>query len=142
MPRGMLTLGRSEYEERLWERLHAIEERRATGYRMPIYWRLAMLGNIDAQVELARLLKWYEPHESAKNRFLADRWARRAAARAEPSVARYNLAIDRRNRGDMAGYRYWLARDPDPSSREELKAFKTRFPHTVMRRWHRYVRER
>jgi len=138
----MLTLGRNDYEERLWQRLHAIEEREAAGERMPIYWRLAMLGNVEAQVQLARLLIWFEPRESPRNRARAERWVRKAAARKDVSVARYNLAIDRRNRGDLAGYRYWLARDPDPDSRDELKAFKTRFPHAIMRRWRRFARER
>ncbi len=137
----MLTLGRNDYEERLWQRVVAIEERKAAGYLMPILWRLALLGNGYAQLELARLLTVYEPNETPRNRWLAERWARRAAARKHPTACQ-NLAIDRRNRGDMAGYRYWLAREPDPSSRDELEAFKIRFPHLIVKRWRRFARER
>ena len=110
---------------------------------MSIYWHLAMRGNVEAQSRLASLLTFYEPNELPKNRILANRWARKAAASQAYSSARYNLAVVCRNRGNMEGYRYWLARDrQDPSSRHELKAFKVRFPYAIMRRWHRYARER
>ena len=137
----MLTLGRNDYEERLWRRVFAIEEHRAAGHLMPILWRLSMIGNIYAQIELARRLTWYEPDESPRNRKLATRWSRRAALRDDCRFSRYHLAIDRLNRGDLTGYRYWLARDKSPDSREELRSFKIRFSHCAMRRWPRFYRK-
>jgi hypothetical protein len=82
---------------------------------------------------------------------LADRLAprpalaiyRRAAALGDQTAA-YNLAIEHRHRGDMTGYRHWLARAArsDPDARDELKAFRTRFPHTIMKRYRRFAPER
>jgi hypothetical protein len=68
---------------------------------------------------------------------------RRASAQGD-DTATYNLAIEHRNRGDMKGYRYWLARAArsDPDAREELKAFRIRFPHSIMKQYRRFAPDR
>lgn len=71
------------------------------------------------------------------------RLQRRAAATGD-SNSLYNLAMERRNRGDMGGYRYWLARAAcvDPGARDELRRFRIRFGSTCMKRWRRFAAER
>lgn len=129
--------------DKLFTRIDLIGRRRTAGSIMPILWKLAVAGDPDGQTELARMLTAFEPDELPKNRVLAKRWLLRAAARGHSS-ARYNLAMTYRNAGRMGGYRYWLVRAAqiDPTESEELKKFRTRFPHPVMRRWHRFASER
>jgi hypothetical protein len=68
----------------------------------------------------------------------------RRAARLGDAQARYNLAIERLNRGDLRGYRRALASAArgDAEARAELRAFRVRFTHTDMRRWRMWAAER
>jgi hypothetical protein len=63
---------------------------------------------------------------------------RRAAATGD-AISLYNLAMTHLNRGDLMHYRHWLARAArvDPSARDELREFRTRYPHEAMRRLRR-----
>ena len=136
-------IDRLEYGEKLFARVDSIERHRTAGHIMPILWKLALRQNLAGQTELARLLTFFEPDELPKSRILAAHWLRRAAARCH-ATALHNIAVTHRNSGAMGKYRYWLARAAriDPADREELKQFRIRFPHTIMRRRHRYARER
>jgi len=103
-------------------------EGRRNGHALPILRKLAYRG--------------FAPAINVMSDYVGDADAvallRRAARRGD-SVAAYNLAITYRNRGDMRGYRLALARAArmDTDAAAELRCFKTRFPHTVMRRFGR-----
>ena len=63
----------------------------------------------------------------------------RIGVRVGDFLCTYNLAIEYRDRGDLGRYRYWLARAArtDPDAKEELSRFRTRFPHSNMRKFGR-----
>jgi len=118
---------------KLYLRALDILEGRATGHALPIIRKLVrrrfapamnILGDYVSDAQAIQLL-------------------RRAARRGDAASA-YNLAITYRNKGDMAGYRAALARGAklDPDAADELRRFKTRFPHEVMRRFQRLERDR
>jgi TPR repeat protein len=122
-------------------RMDAIERFGKPGHWLPILRSLAVQGVPEAQYALGNVHtdeRWAAMFSPA----LAVAWYQRAIRQGHPT-AMYNLAITYRNWGDMAKYRYWLARAArlDLECRDELKAFRTRFPHEIMRRWHRYAQE-
>ncbi|TFI57553.1 hypothetical protein E2493_14370 [Sphingomonas parva] len=111
-----------------------ILEGRASGHALPIIIRkLARRGFAPA----CNLLSDYVSKEEAV-RLL------RSAARRGDALSAYNLAITYRNGGDMRRYRTALAYAArlDPDARAELRSFKTRFPHEVMRTFHRLAPDR
>lgn len=124
--------------DRLYARALAIEDDGAAGNALQIWRALALRGNPYAQQRLADILadpsniRLYRPKHGVA-------WYRRAIANGN-SAAMYNLAITYRNRNNLGGYRYWLARSARIDQRDlvELKQFRTRFSHRIMRRWGRY----
>ena len=101
-----------------------ILEGRASGHALPIIRKLARRGFAPA----LNVLSDYVP-KAVAIRLL------RSAARRGHAASAYNLAITYLNGGDMGRYRAALARAAklDPDAREELRSFKTHFPHEVMR---------
>src|SRR5437763_1003412 len=99
-------------------------ERGGRGLALPALRRLARRGFAPAM----SVLSDFVPHSEAL------RLLRRAARRGD-SIAAYNFAIAHRNRGDLRNYRLALARAArlDSDAAAELRRFKTRFPHTIMR---------
>ncbi len=123
-------------EEQNWRRYAhalAILDRERNGHALPILQYLAARGFAPAM----HILSDFLPARPSL------RLQRRAAVNGDP-LSRYNLAIEYRNRGNMRGYRHWLARAArvDPFYRQELRQFRTRFPHACMKRWHRFAEER
>ena len=124
--------------DRLYARALAIEDDGAAGHALPIWRAMALRGNPYAQQRLADILSdplnigLYRPRQGLA-------WYRRAI-RSGNSAAMYNMAITCRNSNKLGGYRYWLARSARIDTRDvvELKQFRTRFSHAIMRRWHRY----
>jgi hypothetical protein len=99
----------------------------------------------DARPILRALaLRRFAPAENELSKFVGAEEAlallRRAARRGD-QVSRYNLAIEHRNRGDMAGYRRLLADAArgDADARDELRQFRTRFPYACMKRFRRLM---
>ncbi len=122
-------------------RADRIRQRLCAGDSFPIYQSLGVQGDAEAQSELGNVYSnSYERVFAPGN---ALRWYRKAMMQGGQNAI-YNLAIAYRNWGDLTGYRHWLARaaQRDPEAKAELKRFKTRFPHEVMKRWHRYAPER
>ncbi len=123
----------SDRDEQLWRlygRATEILEGRRNGHARPILQMLAARGFPPALNHLGDFVR-----PGACLRLL-----RRAAATGDV-VSLYNLAVERRNRGDMQGYRYWLARAArtDADAHEELRRFRTRFPEPCMKRWGRFA---
>ena len=123
----------------LYARAEAIQERRANGYWEPIFWHLALRGHSLSRLRLA---DWYSRQGTKVElgRF-GDGYSplglMYSAYRKGESFAGTNLAISYFNIGDMAGYRYWLAKaakPAEPGAKEELKLFETRKPHRLARR--------
>ncbi|MEG3179389.1 hypothetical protein [Sphingomonas sp. LT1P40] len=112
----------------LYGRAIDILERQGNGHALPILRKLAMRRYSPA---LAVLSDFESPARSL-------RLQRIAAATGDPT-AMYNLSVEYLNRGNMSLYRYWLARAAriDLDAREELRTFRTRFPHENMRRLRR-----
>ena len=113
----------------MFERAVEILDGRRTGHALPILRALSARG--------------FAPAQNALSDFVPPRRAvalLRRAALGGDGAARYNLAIEHRNRGDMRGYRHYLAQAArtDPDAREELGRFRLRFPHTVMKRFRRF----
>jgi hypothetical protein len=113
---------------RLYARALERLERGGTGLALPMLRRLARRGFAPAMSVLSDFVPNVE----------ALRLLRRAALGGD-AIAAYNCAIVHRNRGDLRQYRLALARAArlDPDSAAELRRFKTRFPHTIMRRLRR-----
>ena len=129
-------------QERMFVRVDAIQQRHAAGHWLPIIRSLAVQGVPEAQYELGNIhsdQRWLDVYCVSKALF----WYRQAIKQGHPA-AMYNLAISYRNWGNRAGYRHWLRRAAaiNPDENDELKRFRTRFPHDIMRRWHRYAQER
>lgn len=112
----------------LYLRALAILEGRSNGHALPVLRRLTLRG--------------FAPAVNLMSDHVVDREAvrllRREARKGDPLSA-YNLAVTYRNLGDMLNYRRALARAArlDPEAAEEMASFKTRFPHSVMRRFRR-----
>jgi TPR repeat protein len=118
---------------KLYFRALDIIEGRSNGHALPIIRKLARRRFPPAINVLSDYLSEAE----------AIRILRKAARRGDPNSA-YNLAIMHRNRGDMLNYRMamrWAAKD-DPDAATDLRRFKTRFPHEVMRRFRRIAPSR
>lgn len=132
---------REAKNQRMYSRATEIMEGRANGHALPILRALAVRGHQPAQMYLSHLLLDGIEGRRGFGRGMA--WLRQAA-RAEPA-ALYNLAVEWRNRGCMAGYRHWLSRAAaagDEDARAEFKRFETRFPYGVMRKWRRLKPDR
>lgn len=120
-----------EKRDRLWARYWAIREAHGCGFWTPILWHLALSGDCSAMVTLANTFD--RPGR------MADRFSRaglyRRADRGGHEYAAQHLAMDAFNRGDRAGYRYWLRRASrfDPDFLTQLKQFETRLPHQLAR---------
>jgi TPR repeat protein len=126
----------------MFSRADAIQYHHAPGHWLPILQSLAVQGAAEAQIYLGDIhsdQRWRGMYSRPQALF----WYRRAIHQGHPT-AMYNLAISYRNWGNMAGYRYWLARAAamNPDEKAELKRCHTRFPHDIMRRWRRYAQER
>lgn len=124
---------REKRHDRLFDRAYAILEGRRNGHALPI---LRLLSARNYPLAMNILVDFVPPRTRLKLQ-------RRAAATGDSSSL-FNMAVERRNRGDMQGYRYWLARAArvDPGSRDELQRFRIRFPYPAMKRWRRYAAER
>jgi hypothetical protein len=127
---------REEDEDSRWKlyrRALDILDGCAKGHALPILQKL--------------VVRQFPPAMNLLSDYISDAEAlallRRAARRGDPTAA-YNLAITHRNRGDMGRYRLALAQAArlDSDAAVELRGFKTRFPHTIMRRWRRLAPER
>ena len=125
--------GEKDPNWKLYARALNILERRSNGHALPIIRRLAHRGFAPAITVLSDYVSDAE----------AVRLLRRAARNGD-AISAYNLAIAYRNRGDMRGYRIALAEaaKKDADAAEELRQFKTRFPHQVMRRFGRLEPDR
>ena len=115
----------AEANWRLYARAHDILDGRAYGHARPILRALAVRGFTPAMNQLVDF--------EGPTRALA--LLRRAAATGD-AMSLHNLAVEYRNCGQMKLYRYWMARAArqDEDARAELRAFRTRFPYSVMRR--------
>ena len=122
-------------------RANAIDDHTACGDAFPIWQSLAVQGVAGAQDYWGTV--YTDEREAICSPAVGLAWYRRAIARGS-HLALYNLAISYRNQGNLAGYRIWLAKAArfDADFRLELRQFRTRFPHAVMRRWRRYKKER
>lgn len=123
----------SDRHWKLYARALDILEGRSTGHALPIIRKLAHRRFAPA----INVLSDYVPEAEAM-RLL------RAEARRGDATSAYNLAITRRNRGDMLGYRTALAHAArlDADAASELRRFRTRFPEKVMRRFGRLAPDR
>jgi hypothetical protein len=113
---------------KLYARALSILEGRSNGHALPIVRMLAARRFPPA----VNLLSDYVPDQEALRQL-------RRAARSGDAISAYNLAITYRNRGDIQNYRLALfqAAKLDDDVRVELKAFQTRFPETIMRKFNR-----
>ena len=68
----------------------------------------------------------------------------RKAARRGDGASAYNMAITHLNRGDLTAYRHALAQaaKSNEDAAVELRQFKTRFTHSVMKRFRRLAPDR
>lgn len=122
--------------DRRWGRASEILDGRANGHAIPSLKALSLRGHEPSRNLLSAVL--LGGIGGKRGRALGLRLLRQMAAKDEP-LARYNLAIEHLNRGDIKSYRYWLARvgPDDPDAAAELKRFEIRFEHEPMRRWRR-----
>lgn len=110
-----------EKRDRLWARYWAIREAHGCGFWTPTLWHLALSGDCSAMVTLADTFD--RPGR------MADRFSRaglyRRPDRGGYEYAAQHLAMEAFNRGDRAGYRYWLRRasrfDPDFLAAETVR---------------------
>lgn len=115
----------------LWKRYWSIKDHHGVGLCEPILWHLALRGDLSAMVTLADGV----PTEGR----ILDRFSRAGlyyrAHQGGYEYAAQHLAMDAFNRGDLAGYRYWLRRASrfDPDSLSQLKRFELRLPHRTAR---------
>lgn len=114
--------------ERLWERYWAIRHEHRNGYFMPILWHLALRRDPPAMTELSSTF--------AKAGRLSDPFSQEGLAyrayRSGEAVGAQHLAMNAFNRGDMCGYRRWLAKAAklgDRDAVQELRRFELRLPH-------------
>jgi len=117
-----------EKMERLWERYWKIRDHHGNGYATPILWHLSLRGHTGAMTVLSSISdregRIAEPFSQAG-------LAYRAYRRGDPIGANH-LAMNGFNRGDLARYRYWLARaarSGDKDAMRGLRRFETRLPH-------------
>ena len=115
-------------KDRLWDRYWRITERRGSGHVMPILWHLTLRGDELAMTELGSTF----PREGRiAEPFSQPGLAYRAFRRGQRNGAQH-LAMNAFNRGDLARYRYWLARGAragDRDAQRELARFEIRLPH-------------
>jgi hypothetical protein len=128
-----MTSARKDRHWRLYLRALAILDGEANGHALPIMRALTNRHFVPAVLVLAD----YE----SRQRSLA--LHHRAAATGD-AAAMYNLAIEYRNRGDLREYRRHLgfASRVDDEARSEMKAFRRRFPHTIMKQFGMFAPER
>jgi hypothetical protein len=114
--------------DRLWDRYWSIRERPGNGYAVPILWHLALRRDELAMAELGTT---FSKEGRMADPFSQSGLAYRAFRRGLRNGAQH-LAMNAFNRGDLAGYRYWLARGAkvgDRDAQRELTRFETRLPH-------------
>ncbi|RYY26818.1 MAG: hypothetical protein EOP62_08640 [Sphingomonadales bacterium] len=127
-----------DFADRLYSRAFEIQERKASGYWLPIMRYLAFRGHLNAMVTLAA------SKSDAKSgtdigragEYFTAAWLYRSAYRSGSAIAAQNLAMAHFNKNDLAGYRHWLrraARAGDAEAGAELKRFETRLPHQAAR---------
>lgn len=116
------------YHDHLWKRYWAIRERPGNGYAEPILWYLALRRDALAMAELGTTFptagRIADPFSQSGLAYRAYRSGQRNGAQ--------HLAMNAFNRGDLAGYRYWLARGAkagDHDAKREVARFETRLPH-------------
>jgi hypothetical protein len=115
--------------DRLWHRYWGIRDNHQIGYAMPIIWHLALRRHPLAMTELGSTFD--KPGRFA-DPFSQEGLAYRAFRLGHPAGAQH-LAMNAFNRGDLGGYRYWLARaakSGDGDAARELRRFELRLPHT------------
>lgn len=114
--------------DRLLARYWRIRDDHGNGHATPILWHLALRGETSAMVLLAQAF--------ASPGRLADPFSQsglcyRAFRKGDPTAAQ-NLAVDAFNRGNLARYRFWIARAAalgDVDAAQELRRFELRLPH-------------
>lgn len=127
--------------DRLYAEALDIQEGRAPGLWLPRMRHLAFRDHGYAMVELAR---WHADL-GGEDDPRALRLYRRAYRLGHAQAAQH-LAMGCFNRGDMKGYRYWLAQGAkagDEEAARERRCFETRLPHDDARKvgrlrpWHK-----
>lgn len=118
---------------KLYARALDILEGRSRGHALPIIRKLAR--------------RRFAPAMNVLSDYVSDAQAvdlLRSAARRGDAIAAYNLSVTHRNRGNMLHYRAALARAAqlDAEAATELRRFRTRFPHEIMRRLRRLAPNR
>jgi hypothetical protein len=125
--------------EKLYGEALEIQEGRRRGWWVPRMQYLAFRGYDYAMTELAR---WYSDSNdladlgSARDPFSAAGLYRRAYRQGSTQAAQH-MAMGCFNRGDMAGYRHWLAQGAkagDEEAREQRRNFETRLWHSNARK--------
>jgi hypothetical protein len=117
-----------EKMNRLWEQYWKITDQHGNGYATPILWHLAFRGHTGAMTVLSSI---YDREGRIAQPFSQAGLAYRAYRRGDPIGANH-LAMNGFNRGNLACYRYWLARAARAGDKEalrELRRFETRLPH-------------
>lgn len=125
--------------DRWYDRALKILDGRANGMGLPVLRALALRGHPYAMAALANRLT--DPYNSDYDPKRGMALTRAVARKLGESWTLENLAVTCRNRNDMAGYRYWIARASllgEPEVVRERGEFCTRFPYAIMRRWKRY----
>jgi len=105
-----------------------IAEQNGNGLATPILWHLALRRDELAMTELGAT---FAKEGRIASPFSQSGLAYRACRRGHRNGAQH-LAMSAFNRGDLAGYRYWLARgarEGDQDAGGELARFETRLPH-------------
>jgi len=118
-----------ERADRLYERADAILDGLRNGFGEPILWHLALRCHTDAMLALASRVSEGKATDPFSRRGLERRAFRLGSERAAQ-----HLAMSCFNRGDLAGYRFWLRRGAHGGDKEaaaELRRFETRLPHSA-----------
>lgn len=127
--------------DRLYAEALDIQEGRKLGLWLPRMRHLALRDHGYAMVELAR----FHAEQGSDRDPLARRLYLRAFRQGHTQAAQH-LAMGSFNRGDMKGYRYWLAQGAkagDEDAQRERRFFETRLPHLDARKvgrlrpWHK-----
>lgn len=121
---------KNERQDRLYDRASNILDGSGNGFGEPILWHLAFQQHTEAMLSLAGRI---DPRGKPADPF-SQRGLERRAFRLGNERAGQHLAMTHFNRGDLAGYRYWLswaARAGDEEAAIELRRFETRLPHAA-----------
>jgi len=124
--------------DKLYVRALEIEEGRANGLAIPIFFHLTLRRHVPSMLRLAsyrafeRGRSWGKPAIAHSPIGLCYR----AYRRGEVALAAQNLAMDYFNCRDLARYRHWLRRAANAGDRDsaiQLRHFETRLPHATAR---------